>query len=60
MHLIQVLLQSCMSLMRHGGWCGKVYAEGRALFVAPSTRSLVRGALKYVGSGVLPGLFSME
>lgn len=49
-----------MSLMRRGGWCGKVYAEGRALFVAPSTRSLIRGALKYVGSGVLPGLFSME
>lgn len=46
--------------MRFGAQCGQVYAEGRALFVAPSTKSLIRGALKYVGSGLMPGLFSME
>jgi hypothetical protein len=39
---------------------GKVYATGRALFVAPSTKHLVRGGLKYIASGLLPGWFSLE
>lgn len=39
---------------------GKVYATGKALFVAPSTRGLVKVGLKYVASGLLPGWFSLE
>jgi len=39
---------------------GKVYAKGRALFVAPSNKHLFKAGLKYVMSGLFPGFFSLE
>lgn len=39
---------------------GKVYATGRALFVSPSAGRLIKGALKYIASGLAPGYFSLE
>ena len=39
---------------------GKVYATGRALFVSPSMKDLIKGGAKYVASGLAPGFFSLE
>ena len=39
---------------------GKVYAEARALFVAPSNKHLLKAGIKYVASGLFPGFFSLE
>ena len=39
---------------------GKVYAEARALFVAPSNKHLLRAGIKYVASGLFPRFFSLE
>ncbi|CAL8464078.1 g3613 [Coccomyxa elongata] len=39
---------------------GKVYATGRALFVSPSWKHLIKGGAKYVASGLAPGFFSLE
>ena len=39
---------------------GKVYAEGRALFVAPSSKHLLMAGMKYIASGLFPGTFSLE
>ncbi len=39
---------------------GKVYARANALFVAPSSKHLLKAGLKYVASGLFPGFFSLE
>lgn len=39
---------------------GKVYAEARALFVAPSNKHLLKAGIKYIASGLLPGYVSLE
>lgn len=39
---------------------GKIYAEARALFVAPSNKHLLKAGIKYIASGLFPRFFSLE